>query len=171
METLKAIFKRRSIRRYENKPLEREKLETILKAAMSSPTARNVQDWEFLVVESPAGRAKIMDNHPYAQMLDTAPVAVIVCSNLARERVAAPGYFGVNCAAAIQTMMISATDMGLGSVWLGVYPREERILAIKKAFNLPEDIVPVGIVVLGYGAESKEPEDRYDEGKVHFEQW
>lgn len=167
METFNAIFARRSIRKYQNKALEAEKLTKILEAAMAAPTARNKQPWRFITVQSEEGKNRIMAAHPYSLMLKTAPCAVIVCADKAE----ATDFFQQDCAAAIQNMLLSATDLGLGSVWLGVYPNEERTNGICKAFNLPENIIPVGIVVLGYADETKGRENRFDAAKIHKENW
>ncbi len=167
METRETIFGRRSIRKYLNKPLEAEKLTLILKAAMSAPTARNMQGWRFITVQTQEGKQKIMNAHPYSIMLQTAPCAVIVCADTQEST----AFFQQDCAAAIQNMLLTAKDLGLGSVWLGVYPNKERAEGIAKEFSLPENIVPVGIVVLGYGDEEKGKEDRFDPAKVHAENW
>lgn len=167
METLNAIFTRRSIRKYQNKPLEAEKLNTILQAAMAAPTARNMQSWEFITIQTEEGRNKIIRAHPYSMMLKTAPCAIIVCANMDR----AMPFFQQDAAAAIQNILLCATDLGLGSVWLGVYPNEERTKQISAEFNLPENIIPVGITVLGYSDEEKGRENRFDQAKVHIEKW
>lgn len=167
MDTFNAIFTRRSIRKYQNKALENEKLTKILEAAMSAPTARNRQPWRFITVQSEEGKNRIMSAHPYALMLKTAPCAVIVCA----DKTEATDFFQQDCAAAIQNMLLSATDLGLGSVWLGVYPNKERVAGICQAFNLPENIIPVGIVVLGYADETKGRENRFDLNKIHKENW
>lgn len=168
METLEAIFSRRSIRKYiADKPVEQDKIKTILRAAMAAPTARNIQDWEFFVVDTLEGKKKIMQAHPYASMLNTAPCAIIVCANKKRSE-NCEGYFEQSCAAALQNILLAATDLGLGSVWLGVYPRKEVRDALHKIFAMPADIIPVGIAVLGYADETKPKEDRYDIKKVHF---
>ncbi len=170
MDTLTSIFKRRSIRKFTAQPVEKEKLDTILRAAMSAPTARNVQDWEFLVVTSDEGRKKIEAAHPTGAIAANAPLSIVVCSNLEREK-AAQGYFSQDCAAAIQNMLLAAHALGLGSVWMGVYPRQDRVDNIKAAFALPPHIQPVAVVVFGYAAEEKTDQNRYDDKKVHFEQW
>lgn len=171
MEALEAIFKRRSIRKYDpQRPLEEGKLKTILRAAMSAPTARNIQDWEFFVVNTPEGKQKIMQVHPYSLMLKTAPCAIIVCANKERSK-NWEGYFEESCAAALQNILIAATGLGLGSVWLGVYPREEVRTALHETFEMPANIMPVGIAVIGYAAEIRPEEDRYDTQKVHFNSW
>ena len=167
METRETIFGRRSIRKYKNQTLEAEKLALILKAAMSAPTARNMQGWRFITVQTQEGKQKIMNAHPYSMMLQTAPCAVIVCA----DKQESTSLFEQDCVAAIQNMLLAAKDLGLGSVWLGVYPNKERADGIAKEFSLPENIVPVGIVVLGYGDEEKGKEDRFDPAKVHAESW
>lgn len=167
METRETIFGRRSIRKYKSQPIEAEKLTLILKAAMSAPTARNMQDWRFITVQTQEGKQRIMNAHPYSMMLQTAPCAVIVCADTQEGT----PFFQQDCAASIQNMLLTAKDLGLGSVWLGVYPNKERAEGIAKEFSLPEHIVPVGIVVLGYGDEEKGKEDRFDPSKVHAEHW
>ena len=167
MELFNAIFARRSIRKYQNKALEAEKLTRILEAAMAAPTARNKQPWRFITVQSDEGKNRIMAAHPYSLMLKTAPCAVIVCA----DKTEATDFFQQDCAAAIQNMLLSATDLGLGSVWLGVYPNAERTANLCKAFALPQEIIPVGIVVLGYADEAKGRENRFDAAKIHKENW
>lgn len=170
MDTLTAIFKRRSIRKFTAQPVEKEKLDIILKAAMAAPTAKNMQDWEFLVVTSADGKRKLAAAHPTGHIAANAPLSIIVCSNLDREKLA-PGYFAQDCAAAIQNMLLAAHAQGLGAVWMGVYPRPDRVSNIKAAFALPPQIEPVAIVVFGYPAEEKQDQNRYDTTKVHFENW
>jgi len=167
METLNAIFTRRSIRKYKNTPVEHEKLLQILQAGTAAPSARNRQPWHFITVQTQEGRNKIMSAHPYSMMLKTAPCAIIVCADTDISQ----DYFQQDCAATIQNMLVSATDLGLGSVWLGVYPSKERADAISIAFNLPQNIIPIGIVVLGYGDEQKGRENRFNPAKVHTEVW
>lgn len=169
MKTLESIFKRRSIRKYTDKPISEEQLTALLRAAMAAPTARNCQEWEFIVVRSQDTLKKIMTIHPYAQMLKDADCAIIVCGNLEREH--ASGYWIADCGAATQNILLAATDMGLGAVWLGVFPNEERILGLRKLFKLPDNIMPLNVISLGYPAEQPDEVDRFDPAKVHYEQW
>ncbi|MDR0291518.1 MAG: nitroreductase family protein [Elusimicrobium sp.] len=169
METAEIIFKRRSIRKYKpGAPVTDAQVKKLLSAAMAAPTARNMQEWEFLVLRDRKNLDKVLAAHPYAGMIKEAPCVIIVCGNTTKDPV---GYWPGDCSAALQNILLMATDMGLGSVWLGVYPREERVSAIKKAFDLPAHIMPLGIAVIGTAAEEKTPEDRYDAAKVHFEKW
>ena len=167
METLNTIFTRRSIRKYKNIPVENEKLLQILQAATAAPSARNRQPWHFITVQTQEGRNKIMSAHPYSMMLKTAPCAVIVCA----DTDISADFFEQDTAAAIQNMLLCATDLELGSVWLGVYPNKERTADISRVFKLPANIIPIGIVVLGYGDEQKGRENRFNPAKVHKEVW
>lgn len=169
MNTLEAIAKRRSIRKFTDKALSRGQIDTLLKAAMLAPTARNCQEWDFVVVRERAVLDKLMQAHPYAQMLSGADCAIIVCGNTSREM--APGYWPGDCGAATQNILLAAADMGLGSVWLGVYPTQERMQAIAQILGLPGDVHPFNIIALGYPDEQKEEVDRFDPAKVHYEKW
>lgn len=169
MNTLEAIAKRRSIRKFTGKPLTGQQLDALLKAAMLAPTARNCQEWDFVVVRDRAVMDKLMKAHPYAQMLATADCAVVVCGNTQREH--APGYWPGDCGAAAQNILLAATDMGLGSVWLGVYPTQERMDAIAQILGLPEYVHPFNIIALGHPDEEKAEVERFDPAKVHYEKW
>ncbi len=169
MQTLQTITKRRSIRKFTNKPLSQQQIETLLQAAMLAPTARNAQEWDFVVVRDRAGLTKLMKAHPYAQMLSTADCAIIVCGDTQRETAA--GYWPGDCGAATQNILLAATDMGLGSVWLGVYPTQERMDAVANVLALPAHVKPFNIIALGYPDEKKEDVDRFDPAKVHYEKW
>ncbi|ACC98878.1 Putative sepiapterin reductase [Elusimicrobium minutum Pei191] len=170
METSKAIFGRRSIRKYiADIPVDENQIKILLAAAMAAPTARNAQEWEFLVVRERETLQKIVETHPYASMLKEAPCAIIVCANLKKELI--PGYWIGDCGAATQNILLAATNLGLGTVWLGVQAVKERVDAVRKIFNLPEHIMPFSIVAVGTPAEEKDPQDRYDEAKVHYGKW
>jgi len=169
MELNKVIFKRRSIRKYNPRvPVTDAQVEKLLRAAMAAPTARNMQEWEFLVLRDRRNLDKLLTAHPYAGMVKEAPCAIIVCGNTKVDPI---GYWPGDGSSALQNILLTATDMGLGSVWLGVHPREERVKAIKEAFKLPAHIIPVGVAVIGTAAEEKAPEDRYDVKKIHHEKW
>lgn len=169
MKAIEAISKRRSIRKFTNKPIAQEDLHTLLKAAMMAPTARNCQEWEFVVCRNKETFQQIMKVHPHAQMLTEAEAAIIVCADSRREYM--PGYWTADCGAATQNILLAATDLGIGSVWLGVYPNKERMDAISQLLQLPEYVFPLNVIALGYPAEQKEEIDRFDPQKVHYEKW
>ena len=164
------IMTRRSIRKYTDAPVTDEQIKTLLRAAMSAPSAMNMRPWRFVVVRDGAMRQWIADNHPYAKMLPHAQAAIVVCG-VRRQPGALKDYWVQDCSAAMENLLLQAHAMGLGAVWLGVYPRQERADMVAKALELPEDVVPLGIASLGWPAEERDLPERYDESCVHWEKW
>jgi len=166
---MKEIFERRSIRKYKDKPVEDKLLRKLLQAAMAAPTAGNQQDWEFVIIKNRNILNLITKVHPYSQMLEQAPAAIAVCADLNRE--SHKGYWVQDCAAATQNILLEAQHLGLGACWLGVYPREERVKGIKEILNLPENVMPLSVIAVGYSTEEKPPANRFDESKIHVDKW
>jgi nitroreductase len=163
------IITRRSIRKYTNRTVNEIQIEQLLQAAMYAPSARNEQPWHFIAVTNRIILDKIMQSHPYAAMLKDAPLAIVVLADESIEKTS--GYWAQDCAAATQNILLSAHAMELGSVWLGVYPREERMLAIRQLFNLPNHIHPFSIIAIGYSNEQKAHPERFIESRVHLNNW
>lgn len=166
-ELIRAIFARRSIRKYTAEFVSEKNVRTMLKAAMAAPSASNRKPWHFIVVTD----RQILDNlaraHPYGKMLLKAPLCVTVCG----DKTVSPRYWVQDCSAATENLLLAATALGLGAVWLGVHPREERVNPIRKVLNIPENIVPLNLISIGHPAEEKEPRTQYDELRVHLERW
>lgn len=169
MNVFDAIFTRRSIRKYLPDPISQEDLDRILGAGMSAPSAGNSQPWRFIVVRDQAARQSIAELHPYAKMAAGAPLSVAVCADTQAEKY--PGFWVQDCSAAIQNMLLAARGLGIGSVWTGIYPVQERVAAFAEFFRLPAHIVPLGIVVLGYADQPFTEHNRYDGRKVFEEKW
>ena len=169
METLEAIYTRRSIRQFKSESVSPEHLRQLLRAGMQAPSARNTQAWQFIVIDDKQILNAIMDFHPFAAMLAEAPLAIAVCGDKRTET--HEGYLAVNCAAATQNILLAAHDLQLGAVWIGIYPRENRIRSLSKLLDLPDYILPVALVAVGHPAESKQPVDRFDPQKVHQNKW
>lgn len=136
---------------------------------MNAPSARNQQAWRFVVIRERETLLKMTDVHPYAQMLKEATAAIVVCGDLRAET--AKGYWIQDCAAATQNVLLAAHALGLGAVWLGVFPRRERVKGVQRLLHLPKDIVPLSIISLGKPGERPVPIKRYDAKKIHQEQW
>ncbi|MFO8053662.1 MAG: nitroreductase family protein [Bacteroidales bacterium] len=163
------IITRRSIRKFTSRPVGREQLEGMLEAAMYAPSARNYQPWHFVVVQKRASLDRLSEIHPYASMLKTATAAILVCGD--RNLEPNDNYNAQNCAAATQNLLLSAHETGIGSCWLGVYPRQERMKNISEYLKLPENIIPISLIALGYPAEQKETPVRFQPERIHYEQW
>ncbi len=166
---LDVIYKRRSSRKYQDKPVEREKINEILRCAMYAPSGMNKQPWEFIVCLERETLDEIQKIHPYSQMLKTAPCCIIAAGDTNVQY--AQGSYIQDCAAAVENLLLGAASLGLGSCWLGVYPDENRQEAFRKLFNMPSHIAPFCAIALGYPDEHKEMPDRFSADKVHFEKW
>ncbi len=166
---MKEILERRSIRKYTSEEVSEEQVKELLHAAMAAPSAGNARPWEFIVLRNRDTFEKIMEVHPYSKMLKEAQVAIVVCGNTEREYY--DGYWVQDCAAATENILLMAKHLGLGSVWLGVYPREERVSELREILSIPEKVIPLSLISIGYPAEEKAIEDRYLEDRVHYERY
>lgn len=169
MNTIEAIYSRRSVRKYKQEDLPDELIEKLIRAAMQSPTAGNQRPWHFMVIRDRSKILKIPVVHPYAQMVREAPVVVMVCGDKDLEKHI--GYWDQDCAAASLCISLAGHDMGIGSCWLGIHPRQDRIDGIREIFKLPDNIIPFSIISLGYPDEELKPENRYMEDRIHYEKW
>lgn len=164
------INTRRSIRKYTSKSVSESDIEEILKAGMSAPSAGNEQPWHFVVIRERQILNAIPRIHPYSEMLKEASVAVLVCGDVTLD-VYKAGYWVLDCAAATENVLLAVHEKGLGAVWLGVYPLQERMDGLRKLLGIPQHIVPFSLIPIGYPNESKQPDDRFDSAKVHHNRW
>lgn len=169
MNTIDSILNRRSIRKFKNIPVEEEKIIQLMKAAMYAPSARNVQPWYFIYTDYRDKLDQLAEIHPYAIMLKEATLTILVCGDLNVEKTS--NYIIQDCAAATQNILLAATELGLGSVWLGIQPREDRIENMTKFFSLPENIIPVSLIAIGYANESKESPERFKPERIKKDIW
>ena len=169
METMKAILTRRSIRKYKAKEITKEQVNEIIKAAMYAPSAFNKQPWQFLAVDKKEILDKIFKIIPHAEMLQQAAAAIIVCGDKNLEENI--NLIALNCSAATQNALLAIHDLGLGAVWVSAYPADETITGLKKLFNLPENIVPISVLSIGYPDEVVPAEERFIPEKIHFNNW
>jgi nitroreductase len=170
MEAMEAILSRRSIRKYTSEAISKDVLEKLLKAGMSAPSAGNEQPWHFVVVEDHKILDEVPKFHEYSGMLRGAPLAIVVCCDSLLSKYEHP-YWVQDCAAATENILIASNALGLGSVWLGVYPIVKRVEGMRKLLGLPENVIPFSIVVIGHPAENKPPANRFDPLRVHVDKW
>lgn len=169
METLEAIFNRRSIRKYTGEKIPADKIEQILKAAMYAPSAMNYQPWHFIVLDKRETIDQIFKINPHAEMVKEAALSIIVCGDLKLEMNI--DYLVEDCSAATQNALLAIHALGLGAVWVSGYPNKEVVEGIRKYYELPENIVPVSIISLGYPAEQVAAEERFNKSKIHNNKW
>ena len=169
MDTLTAINVRRSIRKYTGAAVAEETILRLIRAAMAAPSAGNERPWHFIVISERELLDAIPKFHPYAAMLPQASVAILVCGDLTLEK--HRGYWVQDCSAAAENLLLAAAALGLGAVWTGVYPEEERVSAMRRLLRIPDHVVPLALIPLGYPAEHPGPVDRFDPGRIHRNGW
>lgn len=162
---MSSIYKRISVRKYQDKPVEKQKIEAILRAAMQAPSAGNQQPWEFWVVTDKKIIEKLSTVSPYAGCTKGAP-AVIVAAY--RQACVMPEYAQIDLSAALENLWLETDAQGLGGVWLGIAPIEARMKAVEAIVGLPEGVRAFATFPVGYPAESRPQQDRYDENRIHW---
>jgi nitroreductase len=167
MDALDALLTRRSVREYAEKAVSEELVDRLLHAAMAAPSAGNQQPCHFIVVRDSKLREATAAAEPHGGMIARAPVAVVVCADL--HLVRHEGFWIQDCAAATENLLLAAHALGLGAVWVGTYPREERVAGLRAVFGLPEHVVPFAVVPVGYPVEQLAPANRFDPGRVHVD--
>ncbi|MDQ1262880.1 MAG: hypothetical protein QG575_2061 [Euryarchaeota archaeon] len=169
METLQAIKTRRSIRKFLNKPVSREMLKELLEAAMFAPSAGNEQPWQFIVLDEREFLDKVPNICATASMCRQPPLAILVCGDSSLEKY--PEFWVQDCSAAIENLLLAAHSQGLGAVWVGIYPLNDRVEAFRRLLGLPVEITPFALVALGYPNEAPAMPNRYREDRVHYNGW
>lgn len=171
MDHLKPILERRSHRAYSDKPIPEEVVTNILKAGMFAPSAMNSQPWEFLIMKDDEKRTKVSEIVPYWSMLKKAPLAILVLANTTNYRASTKEFIVQDCAASTQNILLAAQAQGLGGVWLGLYPKKDRMAKISKIFNIPEHVLPFSITSMGYPYRELRPHRTFKEEKVHIDEY
>ena len=169
MDAMQAILGRRSIRKYRQGEVNDDMVRQLLEAAMSAPSAGNEQPWHFIVIRDREILNSIPSIHPYSRMLREAALGILICGDLKQE--VYKGFWVQDCSAATENMLIAAHALGLGAVWLGFHPLEERVTAIRQMLSIPEHVIPLCIVSVGWPAEEKPPAGRFREERVHYDGW
>jgi nitroreductase len=168
METIKAITTRRSIRTWTDEPVTSEERKTIMEAAMNAPSAADARPWHFVTMDDP----EIINQFAGlggTEMLVESSFMVMVCGDESKEIY--PGFWPQDCSCAAQNMQLAAHDIGIGCVWIAIYPLEERVQICRKILGIPEAITPFALLAMGVPNEVLPPEERYDEERLHQNKW
>jgi len=168
--SLETIFQRRSIRKYTGRPVEPEKLDFLLKAAMAAPSAMNCKPWEFIVVTDPELLAQFRQRLLFGDR--NAPAAIVVCGNPALSTNPAARLFWVqDCSAATENILIAAVGLGLGTVWIGIHPVTIFVKTVREILSIPRRVKPLCIVYVGYPESGKPARTQYDEKRIHAQKY
>ena len=161
------IFTRRSVRTFSPQPVEPEKAEKLLRAAMQAPSARNQQPWEFILVTEPALLARLGGIHPFSAPAGQAPLVIVALGN--RDYMRSPAIWTHDMGAACENILLEAVSLGLGAVWMAVEPDPVRVQALRDIFTLPEHVCPFAMIAAGYPAQPTPPqEDRFHPERIHY---
>ena len=162
---MEAIFQRVSIRKYEDRPVEDEKLEALLRAAMAAPSARNQQPWEFYIVRNREKILALSQVTPYTGCAAEAPVVIVP---VYRENLPAAPFAQIDMSISLENLWLSCGELGLGGVWMGIAPVEDRMKAVEEILGIPAGLRAFALFPVGYPAESRRQQDRFDAARIHY---
>ena len=170
--TINTILNRKSVRHFTSRTVSKDTLLKIVKAGMAAPTAVNMQPWSFVIVTEREILDKLANELPYAKMLFSAPSAIIVCALPESAFHEKPlEYSIIDCSAATENILLACEAMGLGAVWTAVYPQEPRIKTVRTILNIPEKIIPLNVIPIGYPTGEDLPKDKWKPEKIKWQKW
>ena len=166
------IMTRTSIRKFKQQAVEAEKVETMLRAAMAAPTAVNKQPWHFVVVTDKQVLSELAGQGGRGNMLRNAPLAIVVCGDMSKAMQGkGQEYWIQDTSAATENLLLAAHALGLGAVWTGAYPMDDRYTHIQKVLGMPETVVPLNICIIGYPDEQPTPKDKWKPENVSYNKY
>ena len=167
--TIETLMTRTSIRSFTDRPVAADTIEMLLRAGMAAPTAVNKQPWHFVVVNDRAKLDELGGNGRQSQMWQESTLAIVVCGDMDKALEGPAQAFWVqDCSAATENILLAAHALGLGAVWTGCYPMEERMTSVRQVLNLPESIIPLCVIVMGYPNEQPAPKDKWKPENVTY---
>ena len=170
-ETIKTIHQRKSVRNYTDQEVTKEQLETLVRAGMAAPTAINTQPWQFVVVTDKNLKSEYAKGNMQEAMINKCSAMIVVCCDMSLENDRAKNFWQQDCAAATENILLAAESMGLGTVWTGVFPVEERVKTVSASFGLPENVTPFCVILVGYPDGSDQPKDKYKPERIHWNKY
>jgi nitroreductase len=169
---LDIIHSRRSVRRYSGKSVSREDMETLVRAGMAAPSSRDTRHWYFIVIDDAEMIKKLVDGLPYAKMLSSAMHAIIVASDLTQAHGGVETEYWVqDCSAAVENVLLAAQSIGIATCWTAAYPRPERVAFVKEVLGIPENVMPLCVIAVGYSAGDDKPRDKFDSNRIFWNKW
>ncbi len=169
MDIQELLLNRRSIRKYKDQKINKDDMNNILQAAMYAPSAMNLQPWQFIVIDDKVVLTETIKSIPHAEMLKQSAAAILVCGDKEIEK--NENWLLQNCSAAVQNILLSAYGLGIGSCWIGIQGMDDIVKNIILQFKLPENIIPVALISLGYPDETVTAEERFKTEKIHYNKW
>jgi nitroreductase len=168
-ETLKIIFERKSIRKFNDKKIDKNIIDTVVNAGFCAPSANNKRPFHFIITEDKKKLKKVMNDNSKVKMLETATLCIIICGDKVVQGI--PEFLIEDCSASTQNMLLAIHSLGLGGVWCGIKQNSDFHKIIVKEFKLPEYIRPISLIAVGYTDEKHNQPNRYEINKIHYEIW
>lgn len=165
-EILDLIMNRRSIRRYSQEQVSENKVEDLLRAAMAAPSASNKKPWSFVVVRNPEKLALLSKVHKYSDMCARAALVIVVLGDPEIS-----SFWVEDCSAATENLLLAASGLGLGSVWVAIHPEAEDEASVRSILQIPDRLRVLCLLPVGYPAESKPPRTQFDPERVHLDSY
>lgn len=167
------ILSRKSVRAYTDRPISKVQLDTLVRAAMAAPTGMDMRPWKFVIVDDKSVIDELAKGLPRAKMLAEAQAAIVVCGDMSikNDKGESSKNWMLDCSAATENLLLMAESMGIGAVWTGVYPYEDRTKTVKEILNLPEEIKPLCVIPMGYPKGNPQPKDKYNKENVRYNKW
>ena len=171
-DALSVIHSRKSVRNYTGEPVSKEDLTMLVKAGMAAPSAVNKQPWVFIPVTDDATLSKLAQGLPYTKMIVKSRACIVVCGDMTKALSGVERDFWVqDCSAASENILLAAEAMGLGAVWSGIYPLQERIEHVRKVLGLPDTVIPLNVIAVGHPTGVEKPQDKFNQSNIHWEKW
>lgn len=168
---LSVIHDRKSVRSFTDQQVSDEDLITILKAGMAAPSGFDARPWQFIVIKEKNTMKELRKELKYARGLDGSTAAIVICGDMSKVREEAPEFWITDTSAACQNMLLAIEGMGLGGVWSTLYPGVERMAHARKVLHLPEHLMPLCVIPMGYPVGVEQPKDKFDVHTIHWEKW
>ena len=162
-ETINTIMNRKSVRSYTPQPVEKEKIDILVKAGLAAPSGKDIRPWDIVVIDDRALLDQMAGELRNASMLKEAPLVIVVCGDTVKSF-----YWYLDCAAVTQNILLAAEAQGLGAVWTAAYPYQDRMQVIESHINMPSQIRPFVVIPIGYPKGEQTVKDKYDATKVHY---
>lgn len=168
---LSVIHGRKSVRHFLDKPVSHEDLTTIMKAGMAAPSGHNTQPWQFIAIQDRETMMTLRQELEWASGLDQSPAAIVVCGDMSKVDERNPEFWITDTSAATQNILLALEAMGLGGVWSTLYPGKERMEYARQVLGLPEHIMPMCVIPLGYPTGVEQAKDKFKAENIHWEKW
>ncbi len=170
-DALSVIHSRKSVRHFTGAKVEKQQLETIVKAGMAAPTAVNKQPWSFVVISDRTLLDKLAEGLPYAKMLDKAGAAIIVIAHPDRAYEGSRDFAIIDACCASQNILLAVESLGLGAVWTAAYPDTARVEHVRKVLGIPADAIPLNVIPIGVPTGEDKPKDKFRVENIHWDKW